>query len=403
MALRTALAERAPEDVRLSRALVRWFRQQRRTLPWRQTRDPYAVWVSEVMLQQTQVAAVIPYYNRFLRAFPRVQSLARAPLERVLQLWSGLGYYRRARHLHAAARRIVAEFDGRFPITPAAARSLPGVGGYTAAAVLSIAYGLPLAVLDGNVARVMGRLDARPGGLSDSRFRQAIEVRLASLLPRRYPGDFNQALMELGQTVCLPRAPRCLACPLRTWCRARRTGEQEAFPSPRRRRATEEHHLAVALVLASDGPGRSLATHATARCGADSNPVSALLVRGLDGGLVSDLWNFPAAFGASPAKARGRLREKLASLIPTLDSRGIRMSPESARLEHGMTYRKIQVRVYPCRVRPPLHGPCDIGAPWSGASDGDMRWLQLSRLARSGQAAVSELSRKIARAVTARV
>jgi len=398
MTLRTAPVAQARDDARLGRALVRWFRRQGRVLPWRETRDPYAVWISEVMLQQTQVATVIPYYHRFLRAFPSVESLARAPLERVLQVWSGLGYYRRARHLHAAARRIVAEFGGRFPATLVEARSLPGVGSYTAAAVLSIAYGLPLAALDGNIARVMARLDARRGSLSDSRFRRAVEDRLENLLPRRHAGDFNQALMELGQTVCLPRAPRCPDCPLKASCRACQTGEQESFPAPRPRRATEEHHLAVAVVRSPGGTNRRPAVRPAPK-GASSNAKSVLLVRGLDGGLMSDLWNFPAAFGSSPANACARLKEKLAGLLPAVDSRDIRINPESARLEHGVTYRKIQVRVYPCELGPFDLGPYEAG--WRGALDGKVRWLELPRLARPGQAAVSELARKIAQAVNA--
>ncbi|HEY6291994.1 MAG TPA: A/G-specific adenine glycosylase [Terriglobia bacterium] len=391
MTQHTAPVARVPADPRLGRVLVRWFQKHRRPLPWRETRDPYAVWVSEVMLQQTQVGTVIPYYKRFLLAFPRIESLARAPLERVLQVWSGLGYYRRVRHLHAAAGKIVAEFGGRFPATFAEARSLPGVGGYTAAAVLSIAYGVPLAVVDGNVARVMARLDARRGSLSESRFRQAIENGLARLLPRRDPGDFNQALMELGQTICLPRAPRCPACPMKTWCRARQMGKPESFPSPRPRRPTEEHHLAVALVFVPGGQGLRRRTQAAARRAAKPGSRSVLMVRGLDGGLMRDLWNFPAAFGASPAKARDRLKVRLDSLVPGLDAARVRMSPASARLVHGVTYRKIRVRVYPCAV-----GPCEIGALLRGAEDGEVRWLELSRL---GRAAVSELARKIARAV----
>ncbi|HEV2419453.1 MAG TPA: A/G-specific adenine glycosylase, partial [Terriglobia bacterium] len=153
------------------KALLKWYGVNARALPWRGTSDPYAVWVSEIMLQQTQVATVIPYYERFLRAFPTVELLARAPFERVAALWSGLGYYRRARHLHLAAQKISTDFGGRFPITYSEARTLPGVGHYTASAVLSIAYGKPFAVLDGNVARVVSRLYALNGNLQQPDFR----------------------------------------------------------------------------------------------------------------------------------------------------------------------------------------------------------------------------------------
>jgi len=203
----------------IRRALLAWFRAYARELPWRETRDPYAIWLSEIMLQQTQIATVIPYYHRFLAAFPTVTALARAPLERVLELWSGLGYYRRARHLHAAAQAVAVNYAGHFPEDYATLRTLPGIGDYTARAVLSIAFRQPYAVLDGNVARVIARLEARCGNLHKTQFRKAVERELAALLSRREPGDFNQAMMELGQTICLPRSPHCPGCPLSKWCR----------------------------------------------------------------------------------------------------------------------------------------------------------------------------------------
>ncbi|MGH9357161.1 MAG: A/G-specific adenine glycosylase, partial [Terriglobia bacterium] len=201
----------------IRRALLNWHRAHARDLPWRKSRDPYTVWVSEVMLQQTQITTVVPYYVRFLRAFPSIERLARAPFEKVAAQWSGLGYYRRARHLHLAACKLAKEFGGRFPSEYPAARMLPGVGHYTACAVLSIAYGQPLAVLDGNVARVVARLAVLPGNMQESKFRQAAEGFAQKLLPPAEPGFFNQAIMELGQTVCLKRAPLCPSCPVRTW------------------------------------------------------------------------------------------------------------------------------------------------------------------------------------------
>jgi len=346
------------------------------------------------MLQQTQIATVIPYYRRFLKTFPTVSELARARLDRVLRLWSGLGYYRRARHMHAAARKMVEEFDGRFPARLAEARSLAGVGSYTAAAVLSIAYDARLAVLDGNVARVAARIDARKGGLAEARFRKAVEVRLRDLLSERHPGEFNQALMELGQTICLPRSPRCLSCPVRPWCRAHRLGTPEAFPSARPRRATEQHHLAAAVIFR---PG----------CSADADPElegasrAVMLVRGLDEGLMSDLWNFPSAFGRSPAHARALLQTKIATLcttaplacdpdlesVDTSDTRQtasdkISVGAQLVRLRHSVTYRDIEVRAY----------HVELAAPRSHG----IRWLKLSNF---GGAPVSELARKIARQI----
>jgi len=346
------------DEVAIRNALLAWFRRNARSLPWRKSREPYAVWVSEVMLQQTQVATVMPYYQRFLGAFPRVTDLARAPLERVLKLWSGLGYYRRARHMHQAAKELVSRFAGVFPHDYTQIRSLPGIGDYTARAVLSIAFGLPYTLLDGNVARVLARLAALEGNLHQGGFRRAVEARLERLLSRRRPGNFNQALMELGQTVCLPRVPRCVACPVRGWCQGFRTGHPEVFPQPRPRRAAESHYLAAAVLRR--GP-------------------RVALMRGLDDGLLDDLWNFPSAFGRSRVEALDGLRDKLAGFgFPSLI-----LEDFSAELHHGITYRSICVHAYPAEI------------PNVSRKKG-LRWFSISSLQR---AAISQLARKIAQQV----
>ena len=194
-------------------ALLRWYRAHRRDLPWRKSRDPYAIWVSEIMLQQTRVAAVIDYYEKFMRLFPNVEALARANEHEVLAAWSGLGYYRRARNLQAAAKVIVSQANGRVPSTSFTLRELPGVGRYTSAAIASIAYGEPTAVVDGNVERVLERLDgvARAG--------EAVWTRAQELLDPKAAGDWNQAMMELGATVCTPVTPSCDKCPVKRWCK----------------------------------------------------------------------------------------------------------------------------------------------------------------------------------------
>ncbi len=359
-----------PDDAAHRRALLGWFDRHARPLPWREAPSPYAVWVSEVMLQQTQVAAVIPYYNRFIAEFPTAAALAAAPLERVLELWSGLGYYRRARMLHHTAREIVARFAGRFPASYDDARSLPGVGDYTARAVLSIAFRQPFAVLDGNVARVIARLTARRGNIHRKGFRRAVERDLESLLSRRRPGDFNQALMQLGQTVCLPRAPRCERCPLRSGCRALKLGRPEGFPSPRPRRAAELHHLAAAVLR--DG-GR------------------VAVVRGLDDGLLGDLWNFPAAFGRTKRAARGALASKLARLL----SKSTLFERPLGEVKHNITHRQIRVALYSVDWNGSV-GAGPGARPIAQKSPGDsIRWLALSRFRR---AAVSRLAQKIAAA-----
>jgi A/G-specific adenine glycosylase len=307
------------------------------------------------MLQQTQVATVIPYFRRFVRAFPTVTNLARARLERVLELWSGLGYYRRARHLHRTARVLVRDFNGVFPRELRQARSLPGIGDYTARAVLSIAYHLPYTVLDGNVARVVARLGTIRGSLHQPRFSRSVERELEGLLSRRQPGNFNQALMELGQTVCLPRAPRCPVCPLRNWCEAFHRGRPESYPASRPRRATELHHLATGVIRRGE---------------------QVAMVRGLDEGLLGDLWNFPSAFGPTRAEAVTRLQEKLVTIVPGAAHIGVRLGG----IRHRITHRAIRVDLYPVEIS-------------AGAEANGFRWLSLSRLS---HAAISQLSRKIA-------
>jgi A/G-specific adenine glycosylase len=205
--------------------LLSWFDQNKRDLPWRENRDPYRVWLSEIMLQQTRVAAVIDYYQRFLKKFPNIQKLAAAREASVLAAWSGLGYYRRARMLHAAAKQIVKEYDGQFPSTVEELRRLSGVGRYTSAAIASISFDQPVAVVDGNVARVIQRLYGK-------RFAdETIWQKATNLLSAKRPGDFNQAMMELGATVCTPRQPSCLLCPVRLFCVSRgeiKYGEKKA-------------------------------------------------------------------------------------------------------------------------------------------------------------------------------
>jgi A/G-specific adenine glycosylase len=216
------------DPVLFSRDLLAWYAENQRSLPWRQTTDPYAIWVSEIMLQQTRVAAVIPYYERFLARFPNIAALATVSEAELLAHWAGLGYYYRARNMQRAAQAIV--LAGEFPRTYDHIRALPGIGDYTAAAVASIAFGLPHAVLDGNVFRVLARVLADDTNIAGNGAR-AYFTRIANLLlDQERPGMFNQAIMELGATVCSPREPRCLLCPVSGMCRARAAGRQNHFP-----------------------------------------------------------------------------------------------------------------------------------------------------------------------------
>jgi A/G-specific adenine glycosylase len=229
------------------RRLPAWFRENKRWLPWRCTRDPYAIWVSEIMLQQTQVATVVPYFKRFLEHFPDLTSLARASEQQVLKLWEGLGYYRRAVHLHAAARRIVTEHGGHFPDDPTVLGTLPGFGRYTVGAVLSQAFDQRLPILEANSRRVLCRLF----GIQVNPEKSLIQKRLWNLaeamLPAKSPGEFNEALMELGALLCTPQSPRCVECPLTRHCRAFQSNLQDRIPRPKRRSAPR--HVAETAVV----------------------------------------------------------------------------------------------------------------------------------------------------------
>ena len=231
----------------LRRCLIGWYELNRRDLPWRNRTDPYAIWVSEIMLQQTRVAVVVDRYQAFMARFPTLFALALAPEQEVLALWSGLGYYRRARMLHKAAQFVAKNLQGNLPTTSIGLRALPGIGAYTAAAIASIAFGEPVAVVDGNVERVLCRLAgwenaSRAGAAA---LRRKIENLAGRLVDHQRPGDFNQALMELGATVCLPRNPQCLVCPVAADCKTR--GEHKTSPRPRMLSREVAHALSVRM------------------------------------------------------------------------------------------------------------------------------------------------------------
>ncbi len=233
---------------RFRRALAAWYTRHARDLPWRRTRDPYAILVSEVMLQQTQVATVRPYFERFIQALPDFAALAAADEQQVLRLWEGLGYYRRARQLHQTAKQIVGEHGGSFPRDRAAAERLPGVGRYTAGAVLSIAFDLRIPILEANTARLFSRLLGYRGDPGSSQGRRVLWAFSEAILPARHIGRFNQALMELGSVVCTPRQPRCGQCPVAMFCAARRDGLQMAIPRPKPKPAVQRCREAAIII-----------------------------------------------------------------------------------------------------------------------------------------------------------
>jgi A/G-specific adenine glycosylase len=306
----------------LRRPLLSWYRRHRRDLPWRRTTNPYAIWVSEVMLQQTTVKAVRPYYEAFLARFPDVRALAQAPEEDVLATWSGLGYYHRARNLHRGARHVLARHAGEFPRTLEAALAVPGVGLYTASAVLSIAHGMPLPVVDGNVRRVLARVLALrgPEWARDPAYYNLAE----ELLDRESPGDWNQALMELGATVCAPRRPACPACPLRATCRARAGGRPEELPESRRRRAPVDVTVAALVV---ERRGR------------------VLLVRRSEGRLMGRFWEVPQT------SLEGHGLADLVDEVRTRHGLEVEAGALVARARHAITFRRIRVEAYRGRLR----------------------------------------------------
>ena len=234
-----------------SKLVLAWYRENRRDLPWRSTSDPYRIWISEIMLQQTRVAAVIPYYERFLRQFPTVSHLAGAPEADVLTHWAGLGYYTRARNLQKAALQVMEQ--GRFPQTYEGIRALAGIGDYTAAAIASIAFGLPHAVLDGNVIRVLSRLDNDPSDISSTRTRRRFQTRAQELLDIHSPGFANQAIMELGAMVCLPKTPQCHRCPVVRLCEAFLQGTQRTLPVKARKQEIVQVERTLLLITGRRG------------------------------------------------------------------------------------------------------------------------------------------------------
>jgi A/G-specific adenine glycosylase len=311
--------------------LIAWQRRHgRHDLPWQGTRDPYRVWIAEIMLQQTRVGAAIPYYERFVERFPDVAALARAPEEEVLRLWSGLGYYARARHLHAAARMLVGEHEGRFPRTPRELAALPGIGRSTAGAIAAFAFGRRAAILDGNARRVL----ARCFGVEGEKAQWDLAERL---LPARGIRTYTQALMDLGATVCTRANPACERCPVAARCVARREGRTDALPAPRERSKAPRRRATWLMLL-----------HAG----------SVLLERRPGAGLWGGLWTFPelpaAAAGALAAKAycRRALGCEIASPVAL------------APLEHGFTHFRLQVRPLRCRVRKILPRAESPGRLW---------------------------------------
>jgi len=305
------------------RRLLAWYRRTARDFPWRRTSDPYAVWVSEIMLQRTRTTAAIPYYQRFLRLFPTVHALAKADLQQVLKAWEGLGYYSRARNLHRAARLLVADFDARLPAAAEALAALPGIGRYTAGAIASIAFGLDEPVLDGNVTRVLCRLLRIVENPKAARVRERLWSAVRALIPPGKAGQFNQALMELGATLCLPGKPRCPDCPLAAQCLARQHDQQEQLPLRAAAKPLPHHTIVVGIIRKG---GRLL------------------IDRRRPDAMLGGLWEFPGG------KRHGR--ESLAAALrrEVREELGIEIEvgPRLAVVRHAYSHFRITLHAFAC-------------------------------------------------------
>ena len=327
-------------------SLLKWFGKHQREMPWRGIDDPYKIWVSEVMLQQTQVKKVVAYYERFIAKFPDVQQLAAAQLQEVLKVWEGLGYYARARNLHKAAKIIVEEHDGIIPTDYVSFRKLPGVGDYSAAAVQSIAYNQPYATVDGNIKRVLARLFLMDTPINDSTAAKPFQHTADQLLDQDNPRLFNQALMELGATVCRPQSPTCLVCPVNLYCGAFHTARQDEYPKRKKNERVPEHHLAAGVIYKED---------------------KVLIVQRPLDGLLGGLWEFPnGQINDTETAEQGCIRH-----ISEVVNLSVSNMKYLNRVKHAFTHFKIIMDTYQCDYSSGdvvLNGPIDA------------KWVKLSEL-----------------------
>lgn len=278
------------QRLKIQHQLLHWYHENKRDLPWRKDKNPYKIWVSEVMLQQTRVETVIPYYNRFIKRFPSLQHLARADEEEVIKAWEGLGYYSRARNLHSAVKEVVARYGGKIPNTYEAISALKGVGSYTAGAILSIAFDQKQAAVDGNVLRVIARLFALFDDIARAATKKKFEEIVLHMIPDHAPGDFNQALMELGATVCTPTSPTCLICPLRDCCKGFFEGLQDELPVKRKTKPPKK--IPVVFLWITDRE-------------------HVLLEKRQQNGLLAGMWGLPTIESVSQEKMEEKVEEYL--------------------------------------------------------------------------------------------
>lgn len=338
--------------------LLRWYRKSGRILPWRGVHDPYQIWVSEVMLQQTQVETVLPYYARWLAAFPTIGALAAAPQQAVLAQWEGLGYYSRARNFHRAAQKVVTEFGGQVPNTVEALRSLPGVGPYTAAAIASLAFGRDVAVLDGNVKRVLARVYDFQADVKSGRGEKYLWALAQRLLPKGAAGDYNQALMDLGATVCTPRAPACEVCPVQTTCQAYKLGVQLERPIKITKAPTPHKQLIAAVIHKRE---------------------QVLLVQRPADELLGGLWAFPTVMRGNDLDEATHLRTALQATFKVT----VTVGAQRQIVQHAYSHFKVTVAVFDCQ--------------WQSGHPPTHQWVTLTHL---NDYPMGKVDRQIARALT---
>jgi len=337
----------SPTADQIRSRLLAWAEHALRDLPWRSERTPYRVWVSEIMLQQTRVETVIPYFQRWMDNFPSIEALARADLGDALKCWEGLGYYARCRNLYRAAQTVVREHGGRLPDSRAKLLALPGIGPYTVGAILSLAFGQDAAVLDGNVRRVLSRLHARLAQAGDKDARKALWELAEALIPPGRAGQFNEALMDLGATICTPRNPRCPHCPLQDVCRAYALGDPEAYPPPRKRAPTPHFDVTAGVIWRGE---------------------QLLLAQRPFDGLLGGMWEFPGGKveeGESlPECLQRELREELEIEV--------QVGPQLTVVRHAYTHLRVTVYAFECQYRSP-------GDPHATGVE-DWRWVTLDQL-----------------------
>jgi A/G-specific adenine glycosylase len=331
---------------RIQKYLLRWYSKYHRQLPWRETNNPYHIWVSEVMLQQTQVKTVLPFYRNFLGRFPELKTLAEADMQEVLKVWEGLGYYARARNLHQAAKMVIQEYGGFIPDNMKEFRKIPGVGEYIASAVLSIAFGQAHAAVDGNVKRVLARLFQIKTLVNKTGAYRTFKDVAEKILDEREPGIFNQALMELGATVCKPKNPECAICPLESFCMVNRSGNVDGYPKRVKKKSVPEYTIVVGVVYKNK---------------------RVLITRRKPEGLLGGLWEFPGGKVLSDEEAEAACTREIQEEVNLV----VEIDRHLTRVKHAYTHFKIVMDVFICKFvsgRVRLNGPADY------------RWVKLHEL-----------------------